>query len=137
MNNEQVHLSYCPDNTCVVFSGKRQYLDQLSDFSLLYLYHISSYVYLTRDMHGNGIFIDKARSSAEQLEENYATTCSEEFAKRLSCVMQGLVNSSSFYVRNVRLDEGGRYFSSLDLEKSLSEENILKIKQEKGTLPFY
>ncbi len=123
----KAYLYYCPDNTCVSFIGKSSDIDELSDFSLLYLYHLSSYVYLSRDMHGNGIFIDEAKEGVVEIESEYAKSCSVEIVERLSCIMWGFIENYKFDVRSIRFDEGRKVFTSVNLHEKITKDNIVKI----------
>jgi len=127
IENNVVELSYCPDNTCLVFSGTLENEIELADFSLLYLFHASAYVYLVRDMHGKGVFVNNVRKEAESLLSEYNDGCKGDELDMISCSLKNLYGHTDFVVYGTRFDEGSVHKIQMNIKESLDKMNLISV----------
>ncbi len=128
----EVRLKYCPDNTCVLFSGPISSQDELGTFALLYLYYVSTYVYLTHDLHGYGVFTDNLEKHLGDIQSKYIDVCYGEYVERVRCLVNSYLNDYSFVIRKIRIDEGLTSITEVDIEAALAKERLLNIKARRS-----
>jgi len=128
IDSNYVELSYCPDNTCLVFGGPLENESELADFSLLYLFHASSYVYLIRNVHGKGIFINNARNEAESLLVKYNDSCDGDELDIISCSLENLYEYGNLIAYNIRFDENDVHKNPVDIKENIGRNNLISIR---------
>jgi hypothetical protein len=122
--SKEWEVSFCPDNTCDVIRAPRSTpASVIGDFSLLYLYYASGYIYLKR------FCLVDARPYVPVVLARYSGKCpkSPELATA-ACVMKGLVTQHAIRLSFRRSDEGHTGESILDPNKEFSEAHLIKIK---------
>lgn len=127
IENNKVEFRYCPDNTCLVFRGPIENENELSDFSLLYLFHSSSYIFLIKDMHGYGIFINNVTKEAESLLSKYMDGCEGDEFDIISCSLINLYEHGNFAVYNTRFDENAVHKDQVNVQESIDKKNLISI----------
>jgi hypothetical protein len=69
-------VQYCPDNTCDVFQTSKEIpINDLKEFSALYLYYVSGYVYLRIPVFEMVPFRKKHQSYVRTILEKHADQC--------------------------------------------------------------
>jgi hypothetical protein len=117
-------VSFCPDNTCNIIRAPRATpANAIGDFSALYLYYVSGYVYL------KSFYNTDARPYMPSILERNAAKCqsSAEFAQA-ACVLNGLAKKHSIKIAFSRLDEGSAQETKLDVANELNEDHIKETK---------
>ena len=109
-------ISYCPDNTCEVFSAPAKTSEgNLAEFALAYLFYASGYTYLEAFVRGAG------QSEAHSILDRERGTCaSSDQIELASCVLQSLARRHSISVTLVRQDEGARIQTPVRLKAELA-----------------
>jgi hypothetical protein len=118
-------VHYCPDNTCDVIRAPTGVPRQvIGDFSLLWLYYVSSYIYLKR------FYETDARPFVIGVMERRAGNCptQPEYA-RASCVLTSMANEFNIRLGFRRSDEGATVENRLDAKDELSAANIARVKE--------
>jgi hypothetical protein len=87
-------VSFCPDNTCdVIRAPSATPANTIGDFSAIYLYYVSGYVYL------KDFYTTDARPFMPNILERNSATCTglSEFAQA-ACVLNDLAKKYSFKI---------------------------------------
>jgi len=106
-------ISYCPDNTCEAFSAPQRtpyYI--LHDFTFMYLYEVSDYVYL-RDLK------DKPPKVLTDIIEYSRGECQ---AGDVLCILRDLQKKYEISAEFVRYDKGVRAVVPIDLPDVLKND---------------
>jgi hypothetical protein len=121
-------ISYCPDNTCdVIRAPKRVPRKVLGEFSLLWLYYASGYVYLKR-FHE----VDAPPFVAEVLERHIQGCVKESEYAMASCVLTRMAVENKIRLAFRRYDEGGVFEGPNDAKAYLSEARIREVNAWQG-----
>jgi hypothetical protein len=117
-------ISYCPDNTCDVIRAPKQVSRAvLGDFSLLWLYYASGYIYLK-----GFIEIDAPPLVAAALDRRSGGCRREPEFALASCVLSTMAESNKIRLAFRRSDEGGTVEGRKTIKESLSEARIGEIR---------
>jgi len=99
-------IRYCPDNTCEIFSVKDALASsELPGFVFLYLYHRSTYIYLSKSYDGSAPFRVTAKAVEANLRQEAETFC-RELQKTPACILDGMGKKLGVVVNFGRYDEG-------------------------------
>ncbi len=128
--DKEWQISFCPDNTCDVIRLPRGTpASVVGDFTLLYLYYASGYIYLK-----NFYRID-ARPYVPAVLARYSAACPKSLElAAAACVMSDLATQYSIRISDRRFDEGHTEETIIDPKKELSEVHLRETKswQEKA-----
>jgi hypothetical protein len=118
------HVSYCPDNTCdVIRAPKDMSRAALGDFTLLWLYYASGYIYLQRFVETD------APPYVQQVLERRSGSCLREPELTLaSCVLSTMAASNKLRLSFRRSDEGATVETRKSISDSLSEARIGEVR---------
>lgn len=118
--NSQWEISFCPDNTCdVIRAPLAADPKAVADFTLLYLFYGSSYVYLKQ------FVLKDAPSFARSTLERLKGTCRGDEVEVASCAMLAVAKSNRIAIAFSRTDEGG---SGVD-ERKVDELSAERLSQ--------
>lgn len=114
-NNSSISIEYCPDNTCDKFSTTLENSSQkLSDFAYLYLYYVSSYIYLKKFKNKTG------KKYVSGIIKRNSDKCEDDSEIDLAkCTLKTLAKDYSIIVTFIRFDEGGSFEIPCDLNDEL------------------
>ena len=117
-------VSYCPDNTCdVIRAPKDMSRAALGDFTLLWLYYASGYIYLQRFVETD------APPYVQQVLERRSGSCPREPELALaSCVLSTIAVSDKLRLFFRRSDEGATVETRKAISDSLSEASIAEVR---------
>ncbi len=122
--NKEWEVSFCPDNTCdVIRVPSSTPASVIGDFTLLYLYYASGYIYL------KNFYLVDARPYVPAVLARYSGKCpkSPELATA-ACVMNSLAAQHAIRLSFRRSDEGQTGESIRDPKRELSEAHLIEIK---------
>ncbi len=131
ISGEIVELRYCPDNTCEIFIANKKQQKELAHFTLLYLSYASSYVYLDKNMHGNGIFIEIVGDHANSLLTQYGNDCAGDKLDIINCSLLKLYTKGMIIVDFIRFDEGEERRTNCKVEDIINREIIEDIDRRR------
>lgn len=117
-------VSFCPDNTCnIIRAPGSTPANAIGDFSALYLYYVSGYIYL------KSFYNTDAKPYIPSILERNSARCQgmAEFSQA-ACVLNSLAKKHSIRIAFSRLDEGGADETKLDVADELKEDHIKETK---------
>lgn len=95
-------LSYCPDNTCDIFTRPaHRDVDTLIEFTYLYYVFVLSYYYPEVEAFRENQPVDQVR----RLLERHATGC-EQAVEYVRCVILSMAETYEIGLKGYRIDEG-------------------------------
>jgi len=118
-------VSYCPDNTCeIIKAPSAANAQDLADFTFLYLYYASGYVYL------EDFCLKGGKLNAAMILESHKDHCSAtgEFGKA-SCVLGKLARRTGVSLSFGRKDLGQYGEQAEDIQEALAERSISSVKK--------
>lgn len=117
-------ISYCPDNTCDVIRAPKQVSREvLGDFTLLWLYYASGYIYLK-----GFVQVDAPPLVAAALDRRSGGCRRESEFVLASCVLSTIAESNKIRLAFRRSDEGATVENRETIKESLSEARIREVK---------
>jgi len=130
--NKELVYRYCPDNTCEEIMSDKNNYKNLNEFSLLYFYYASGYVYLKMNNNG-GSFIETAQKHVKNIVTNDKQCGGDEY-QVASCIMLRLLRSGITGI-SIRYDENIESKMVLNLKKLSSIDNLHRIVSWREGVP--
>lgn len=118
-------VKYCPDNTCDVFQASKKIpINDLKQFSALYFYYVSGYIYLEKPIIEKTPFRKKNQDYVHSVLEKHAEQCKGPELEAASCVLTHLAKKWNIKSQFIRYDEGENIIVTQEIEKELSIEKL-------------